>query len=69
MKQLRIEAGPFALVVALFLAGCGKAQTDPNAGAPPPLKVERADPNHIPGGASRAIPANRGSRNTSVLRN
>jgi cobalt-zinc-cadmium efflux system membrane fusion protein len=45
MRELRIEAGAFALVVALFLAGCGHAQNDPNAGAPPPLRVERADPN------------------------
>jgi cobalt-zinc-cadmium efflux system membrane fusion protein len=45
MRELRIEAGAFALVVGLFLAGCRNAQNDPNAGAPPPLRVERADPN------------------------
>ena len=33
------------LLIALCLAGCGNTQNDPNAGAPPPLKVERADPN------------------------
>lgn len=45
MRELRIGAAAFALMVGLFLAGCGKAQNDPNAGAPPPLRVERADPN------------------------
>src|ERR1700689_1874851 len=45
MRELRIEAAAFALVAGLFLAGCGKVQNDPNAGAPPPLRVERADPN------------------------
>jgi cobalt-zinc-cadmium efflux system membrane fusion protein len=44
MRGLRIEAGQFALVVALFLVGCGSSPSDPNPGAPPPLKVERADP-------------------------
>jgi membrane fusion protein, heavy metal efflux system len=32
--------GGFAV---LLLAGCGGAPNDPNAGAPPPLRVERAD--------------------------
>ena len=33
----------------LLLAGCGDAKSDQNAGAPPPLKVERAaDPNVFP---------------------
>lgn len=45
MRELRIEAGALALVVALLLAGCRNAPSDPNGGAPPPLKVERADPN------------------------
>jgi membrane fusion protein, heavy metal efflux system len=44
MRGLRIEAGQFALVVAIFLGGCASSPSDPNAGAPPPLKVERADP-------------------------
>ena len=30
------------LLPALFCAACGSAKTDPNAGAPPPLRVERA---------------------------
>src|ERR1700683_4447193 len=44
MRGLRVEAGQFALVVAIFLGGCGSSHSDPNAGGPPPLKVERADP-------------------------
>jgi cobalt-zinc-cadmium efflux system membrane fusion protein len=32
-------------VVALFLVGCRNAPNDPNAGAPPPLRVERSNPN------------------------
>jgi cobalt-zinc-cadmium efflux system membrane fusion protein len=30
-------------LAGLLLAGCGGAPNDPNAGAPPPLRVERAD--------------------------
>ena len=45
MRRLRIKAGQFALVVALFLGGCASSQNDPNAGAPPALRVERVDPN------------------------
>src|ERR1700683_3600989 len=44
MRGLCVEAVQFAVVVAIFLGGCGSSQSDPNAGAPPPLKVERADP-------------------------
>jgi membrane fusion protein, heavy metal efflux system len=44
MRALPIEAGQFALAVALFLGGCGSPPSDPNAGAPPPLRVERTDP-------------------------
>ena len=45
MREPRIEAGTVALAVALFLTGCGNVPNDANAGAPPPLKVERVDPN------------------------
>jgi cobalt-zinc-cadmium efflux system membrane fusion protein len=45
MRGLPIEAGHFVLAAALFLGGCGSSETDPRAGAPPPLKVEHADPN------------------------
>jgi membrane fusion protein, heavy metal efflux system len=34
-----------SFIASSLLAGCGNANTDPNAGAPPPLRVERADPN------------------------
>jgi membrane fusion protein, heavy metal efflux system len=44
MRGLRIESRRLALVATLFLGGCGTSPSDPNAGAPPPLKVERADP-------------------------
>jgi cobalt-zinc-cadmium efflux system membrane fusion protein len=40
-----MEVGIFVLLVMLCLAGCGNTQKDPNAGAPPPLRVERVDPN------------------------
>lgn len=33
------------LVVVLTAAGCGNANNNPNAGAPPPLRVEHTDPN------------------------
>jgi membrane fusion protein, heavy metal efflux system len=45
MKNLRHDAGILSLAVALVLAGCGNGPNDPNAGAPPALRVERADPN------------------------
>jgi membrane fusion protein, heavy metal efflux system len=45
MRELRVEAGTIALAVALFLTGCGNVPNEANAGAPPPLKVERVDPN------------------------
>jgi membrane fusion protein, heavy metal efflux system len=45
MRGLRINTLTFALLAGFFLTGCGKSQNDSNAGAPPPLRVERADPN------------------------
>ncbi len=45
MRGLGMEVATFVLVMALCLAGCGNTQKDPNAGAPPPLKVEHTDPN------------------------
>jgi membrane fusion protein, heavy metal efflux system len=45
MKRVKLERLAFCLMASLYLAGCGGA-VDPNAGAPPPLKVESAeDPN------------------------
>jgi cobalt-zinc-cadmium efflux system membrane fusion protein len=32
-------------MAGLFIAGCGDTRNDPDAGAPPPLKVEHTDPN------------------------
>jgi membrane fusion protein, heavy metal efflux system len=42
MKRLKLEPLAFCLIASLCLAGCGGA-SDPNAGAPPPLKVESAE--------------------------
>jgi cobalt-zinc-cadmium efflux system membrane fusion protein len=46
MKRTGLETLALCLAFGLWLAGCGGGKNDPNAGAPPPLKVERAqDPN------------------------
>ena len=46
MRQLTIRAAVLWSTASLFLAGCGNSKNDSNAGAPPPLKVERVeDPN------------------------
>ena len=34
-------------IVILFLCSCGNGKSDPNAGAPPPLKVERAEDRNV----------------------
>ena len=34
-------------VAILFLCSCGNGKSDPNAGAPPPLKVERAEDRNV----------------------
>jgi cobalt-zinc-cadmium efflux system membrane fusion protein len=36
-----------SLAAGLLLAGCGEQRTDPNAGAPPPTKVESADDRNL----------------------
>jgi cobalt-zinc-cadmium efflux system membrane fusion protein len=44
MKRVSLETFAFIFLPgALLLAGCGSAPNDQNAGAPPPLKVERAE--------------------------
>jgi membrane fusion protein, heavy metal efflux system len=44
MKRASLETlAHIFLPGALLLAGCGNAQNDQNAGAPPPLRVERAE--------------------------
>src|SRR5580700_5181289 len=46
MRRPTIQIAMLSSVAGLFLAGCGNGKNDANAGAPPPLKVERAeDPN------------------------
>ncbi len=34
-------------ILGIVLAGCGDAKNDPNPGAPPPLKVERAEDSNV----------------------
>jgi cobalt-zinc-cadmium efflux system membrane fusion protein len=45
MKSRKLVLATAALVVAAFFASCDKAPADATAGAPPPLRVERVDPN------------------------
>jgi cobalt-zinc-cadmium efflux system membrane fusion protein len=46
MRRIGFEGTAISLMIGLIVAGCGRGRNDPNAGAPPPLKVERAeDPN------------------------
>ena len=46
MRRTGSETLALCLMFGLWLAGCGGGKNDPNAGAPPPLRVERAeDPN------------------------
>ena len=46
MRRPTIRIAVLSSMAGLFLAGCGNGKNDANAGAPPPLKVERAeDPN------------------------
>jgi membrane fusion protein, heavy metal efflux system len=43
MRRLSLELAGVCVVGGLFLGGCGDSKNESNAGAPPPLKVERAD--------------------------
>jgi cobalt-zinc-cadmium efflux system membrane fusion protein len=46
MRSRSRPFGALVLITAMLAAGCGDGAKDPNAGAPPPLKVEQAsDPN------------------------
>jgi membrane fusion protein, heavy metal efflux system len=46
MRSRSRPFGALVLITAMLAAGCGDGARDPNAGAPPPLKVEQAsDPN------------------------
>ncbi len=43
MTRLSLEMAAILFAIGLFLAGCGDQHSSPNAGAPPPLKVEQAE--------------------------
>src|SRR5690348_7587020 len=47
MKRPSIEIAMLLLMASLFLASCNDKKTDPSAGAPPPLKVERAEDRNL----------------------
>jgi cobalt-zinc-cadmium efflux system membrane fusion protein len=47
MRRRAIEWSGVWLTLALIAASCGQTRNEPNAGAPPPLKVERADDPNI----------------------
>jgi cobalt-zinc-cadmium efflux system membrane fusion protein len=47
MKWLSTKIFAHCLVASVSLAGCGNEHNDPNAGAPPPLKVERAEDRNL----------------------
>jgi cobalt-zinc-cadmium efflux system membrane fusion protein len=40
-------SGVLAFALAMLLAGCGDAKSDQNAGAPPPLKLERVEDRNV----------------------
>ena len=47
MRRRRWEKLAVLLTLASFSGGCGDAKLDQNAGAPPPLKVERAEDRNV----------------------
>jgi cobalt-zinc-cadmium efflux system membrane fusion protein len=47
MKRLSRQIAMLFLIASLFLAGCSESKNNPNAGAPPPLKVERAEDRNL----------------------
>jgi cobalt-zinc-cadmium efflux system membrane fusion protein len=47
MRWLGIKTLALCLVIDVTLAGCGDQHNDPNAGAPPTLKVERAEDRNL----------------------
>ncbi len=46
-RRFRTLALSSMLEMGFVLAGCGDAKNDPNAGAPPPLKVEHAEDSNV----------------------
>ena len=47
MKRLSKQIAMPLLMASVLLAGCNNSKNDPNAGAPPPLKVERAEDRNL----------------------
>jgi membrane fusion protein, heavy metal efflux system len=47
MRRPNMEITMLLLMPSLFFAGCNDSKNDPNTGAPPPLKVERADDKNL----------------------
>jgi membrane fusion protein, heavy metal efflux system len=47
MRRLSLQISMLLLMASLFLAGCSNSKNDPSAGAPPPLKVERAEDKNL----------------------
>jgi cobalt-zinc-cadmium efflux system membrane fusion protein len=47
MRRLTIPIAALLSIAILCLCSCGNGKNDPNAGAPPPLKVERAEDRNV----------------------
>ncbi len=47
MRRLTIPIAVLLSIAVQFLCSCGNGKNDPNAGAPPPLKVERAEDRNV----------------------
>ena len=47
MRRASIQILALSSIAILFLCSCGNGKNDPNAGAPPPLKVERAEDRNV----------------------
>jgi len=47
MRRLSLQIAMLLLMAGLFLASCNDSKNDPDAGAPPPLKVERAEDRNL----------------------
>jgi membrane fusion protein, heavy metal efflux system len=47
MRRLSVQIAMLLLMASLSLAGCSDSKNDPSAGAPPPLKVARAEDRNL----------------------
>jgi cobalt-zinc-cadmium efflux system membrane fusion protein len=47
MRRASIQILVLSSIAILFLCSCGNGKNDPNAGAPPPMKVERAEDRNV----------------------